>query len=339
MIVRPLRGRPTRPASFGRLGTAPGAGGGRRRRRAPPGRARRDRSPPGCCGRWATGPAGARRGRRCGPTSTPPPSSRCRWSPAAAVLVPLAHDEPMLRFGLSRGLVRSAAGLAFMTPEERRLVDDLHGLGRRPEAVVGAGLDPAPRGDGARARAGRALPRALRPLPGPRRPGEGARRARARPRRLPPQRGLAGPRAGRPARRWTSAAAGLGPDHRLRGRGDARRPARRVRGWWCCPRPTRASRWSPWRRGRPGRPTLATARSEVLAGQTARSGGGLLYVRRPQLLAPARRASPRIPSLREMLGTRGARFAAEWTWDACAGRWRALLAQVARPSGPGPLSG
>ncbi len=32
-------------------------------------------------------------------------------------------------------------------------MDDLHGVGDRPEAIVGAGLDPAPPGDGARARA------------------------------------------------------------------------------------------------------------------------------------------------------------------------------------------
>ena len=108
-----------------------------------------------------------------------------------AVLVPLAHDEPMLRFGLTRGLVRSAAGLAFMTPEERRLVDDLHGLGDRPEAVVGAGLDPAPAGDGGARPVRPDAPGPLRPLPGTRGRGQGGRRARARPRRLPPQRGIA----------------------------------------------------------------------------------------------------------------------------------------------------
>jgi hypothetical protein len=32
-----------------------------------------------------------------------------------SVLVPLAHDEPMLRFGLTRGLVALAAGFAFLT--------------------------------------------------------------------------------------------------------------------------------------------------------------------------------------------------------------------------------
>ena len=76
-----------------------------------------------------------------------------------AVLVPMAHDEPMLRFGVTRGLARMAAGFAFLTPEERRLVDESHGLDGRPEAVVGAGLDPAPDGDAGRAHAAGGLPR------------------------------------------------------------------------------------------------------------------------------------------------------------------------------------
>ena len=81
---------------------------------------------------------------------------------------------------------------------------------------------------------------------------------------------------------------------------------------------------------RAGRPTLATVRSDVLAGQTARSGGGLLYV---DGLSYARQVA-RLASdaeLRALLGSRGARFAAGQTWDACARRWRGLLARVRRP--------
>jgi glycosyltransferase involved in cell wall biosynthesis len=78
---------------------------------------------------------------------------------------------------------------------------------------------------------------------------------------------------------------------------------------------------------RAGRPTLATMRSEVLAGQTARSGGGLLY---GDALGYARQLARLAsdPELRELLGGRGAAFAAEQTWDACARRWRGLLARV-----------
>ena len=88
---------------------------------------------------------------------------------------------------------------------------------------------------------------------------------------------------------------------------------------------------------RAGRPTLATMRSEVLAGQTARSGGGLLY---GDALSYARQLARLAsdPALREVLGRTGAAWAAEQTWDACAGRWRALLERVANPAA-GALSG
>ena len=91
------------------------------------------------------------------------------------------------------------------------------------------------------------------------------------------------------------------------------------------------------------RPTLATARSEVLAGQTARADGGLLWTDDLSYARQlARLASD--PSLRDMLGTRGGRFADGWTWDACVRRWRALLAQVrapvrGRPRPPGGATG
>ena len=85
-----------------------------------------------------------------------------------AVLVPLAHEEPMLRFTLTRGVIRMARALAFMTPEERRLVEDVVDVGNTPGVVVGAGLDPSPDGDAAAARAGEPfLPlRSPRPAPG-----------------------------------------------------------------------------------------------------------------------------------------------------------------------------
>lgn len=86
---------------------------------------------------------------------------------------------------------------------------------------------------------------------------------------------------------------------------------------------------------RAGRPTLANAASDVLAGQSARSGAGLLYTD----ALSYRRQLARLSSdqeLRRMLGGRGVRFASEHTWDACVRRWRALLARVRRPLEPAP---
>ena len=157
MTRAPLRGatRPTRrapPSWRARLALGAGDDGDR----GAPGRSPRGRSRPACCGRW--------RRRRPGGTR-----SSLLWTylyattqlamPLVAdrtVLVPLAHDEPMLRFGLTRGLVRIGRGPGLHDPRgaaaggrpPRR-------SGGRPEAVVGAGLDPAPAGDG-RARPGAA---------------------------------------------------------------------------------------------------------------------------------------------------------------------------------------
>ncbi len=252
-----------------------------------------------------------------------------------AVLAPLAHDEPMLRFGLTRGLVRSAAGLAFMTPEERRLVDDLHGVGGRPEAVVGAGLDPAPPGDGSRARAGRSLPARFALYLGRVDVAKGVDalvRAHERYRRNGGSLGLvlAGRPAGDPRLPDWVVTTGFVDDET---RADLLDACEAV----VLPSPHESLSLVALEAWRAGRATLATMRSEVLAGQTARSGGGLLY---GDALSYARQLARLAsdPALREMLGGTGATWAAEQTWDACAARWRALLERVARPAA-GALSG
>ena len=224
---------------------------------------------------------------------------------------------------------RAAAALAFMTPEERRLVDDLHGVGGRPEAIVGAGLDPAPPGDGARARAAvPGLPRRFVLYLGRVDPAKGLDalvRSHEAYRRAGGPLGLV--LAGRPAGglrlpRWVVTTGFVD----ARTRADLLDAAEVV----VLPSPHESLSLVALEAWRAGRPTLATARSEVLAGQSARSGGGLLY---DDGLGYARQLA-RLASdaeLRELLGARGARFAAAQTWDACARRWRALLARVRRP--------
>ena len=246
-----------------------------------------------------------------------------------SVLVPLAHDEPMLRFAITRGLVRAAAALAFMTPEERRLVDDLHGVGGRPEAIVGAGLEPALPGDGARARAAvPGLPQRFVLYVGRVDPAKGLDaliRSHEAYRRGGGPLGLV--LAGRPAGglrlpAWVVTTGFID----ARTRADLLDAAEVV----ALPSPHESLSLVALEAWRAGRPTLATVRSEVLAGQSARSGGGLLY---DDGLGYARQLT-RLASdaeLRELLGARGARFATAQTWDACARRWRALLARVRRP--------
>jgi glycosyltransferase involved in cell wall biosynthesis len=246
-----------------------------------------------------------------------------------SVLVPLAHDEPMLRFAITRAVVRAAAGLAFMTPEERRLVDDLHGVDGRPEAIVGAGLDPAGPGDAGRARAVHPrLPPRFALYLGRVDPAKGVDalvRAHEAYRRAGGPLGLV--LAGRPAGGlrlpgWVVTTGFVGEEERA----DLLDAAEVV----ALPSPHESLSLAALEAWRAGRPTLSTARSEVLAGQSARSGGGLLY---DDPAGYARQLSRLAsdPELRAMLGGRGRRFAAGQTWDACARRWRALLARVRRP--------
>lgn len=257
-------------------------------------------------------------------------------APARTVLVPLAHDEPMLRFGLSRGLVRTAGGLAYMTPEERRLVEDLHGPLAQPAAVVGAGIAPAAGGDAARARARLDLPRRFALYLGRLDPAKGVGalvRAHDGYRRAGGSCGLV--LAGRP-----TVDMGLPGWVRTTGFVDAQARADLLAAseLVVLPSPHESLSLVALEAWSARRATLATARSEVLAGQTARSGGGLLYV---DDLSYSRQMSRLAadPSLRDMLGTRGARFAGEWTWDACVRRWRGLLAQVRAPVGAAALRG
>ena len=83
-----------------------------------------------------------------------------------------------------------------------------------------------------------------------------------------------------------------------------------------------------------GRPTLANARCEVLAGQTARSGGGLLYDGPDEYARQLSRLAGD-DELRALLGDAGRRFADAQTWPSAARRWRALLARLRRPISPG----
>jgi glycosyltransferase involved in cell wall biosynthesis len=244
-----------------------------------------------------------------------------------SVLVPLAHDEPMLRFGVTRGVMALAAGFAFMTPEERRLVDDLHGVGVRPWADVGTGLDAEPPGDAARARRARALPPRFALYVGRVDAAKGVDaliRAHAAYREGGGDLGLV--LAGRSVvpldlPRW-AVATGFVDDGE---RADLLAACELA----VLPSPYESLSLSALEAWRAGRPTLATARAAVLAGQTARSGGGLLYTGPATYGRQVARLAAD-PWLRAALGGAGCAFAAGQTWAAAARRWRGLLGEVRR---------
>ncbi|MEW6582266.1 MAG: glycosyltransferase family 4 protein [Actinomycetota bacterium] len=247
-----------------------------------------------------------------------------------AVLVPLAHDEPMLRFGITRGVARLARGLAFLTPEERELVDHVLGIGDRPHAIVGAGIDPPPPGDPHRARRLFGLPPRFALYVGR---VDGAKGVDALVRHHQAYRDARGRGdlglvlAGRPAGDlrlpdWVIATGFVDEAARA----DLYAAADVV----VLPSPWESLSLVALEAWQARRPTLAYARSDVLAGQTARSGGGLLYTGADTYAEQLARLAAN-PDLRGELGDAGHAYALRHTWPACVDRWHDLLDRVRRP--------
>ena len=241
-----------------------------------------------------------------------------------SVLVPLAHDEPMMRYDLTRGVFAAASALAFLTPEERRLADDLHGIGDRPNAIVGAGITPGLVGDAERARGDFGLAARFALYLGRLDAAKGVDtliRQHAAYRRTGGELGLV--LAGR-----GSGALRIPPEVTSTGfvsdqqRADLLAAAEVV----VLPSPYESLSLVALEAWQAATPTLANSRCEVVAGQTARSGGGLLYDDRTYARQIARLAAA--PGLRRELGIAGREWVVPQTWEACADRWEALLAQT-----------
>ena len=242
-----------------------------------------------------------------------------------AILVPTAHDEPMFRFRLTRGLMALAAGFAFLTPEEQQLAAETHAIAGRPQMVVGAGLHPTTSDR------------------------NGSRRLRGLPPRFALYLGRVDPGKGIESLFVAHAAyraAGGTLELVLAGR---RPDGVHVPDWVLdlgfVDEPTKATLLATcevlvlpsvneslslvlmeaWQ---VGTPTLAIATNPVLAAQTARSGGGLVY----RDAADYRDRLTLITEnslLRARLSTQGSRWATGQTWEAVTGRWEALVAAVA----------
>lgn len=236
-------------------------------------------------------------------------------SDVPVVLVPLAHDEPMLRFAISRGLTRSADALAFMTPEEALLVDDMHGVGGRPWEVVGTGVDPSPEpawvGDGDFVLyVGR-----VDPAKGVCDLIDAHRHYRA-----------AGGTlrlvlAGRPTVEldlppWVEATGFIADADRDR----LIRHARAV----ALPSRYESLSLAALEAWRLGCPTLTTAACDVVVGQTRRSGGGWAYRDASEYARILDRLT-REPDQARAAGARAREWTAALTWDACVERWEHLL--------------
>ncbi len=243
-----------------------------------------------------------------------------------AIVVPLAHEEPMLRFTLTRGVIRSARAHAFMVLEEQALVRDMVGVGDIPGVVVGTGLDPAPAGDANRIRQQRTLPQRFALYLGRVDASKGVDaliRAHAAYRAAGGELGLV--LAGRQAAGlhipgWVVTTGFISNQERA----DLLDACEVV----VLPSPYESLSLVALEAWRAGRPTLGFARSEVVAGQTARSGGGLLYTG-PDTYGRQLVRLARNPDERRVMGESGRTFAAGWTWDACVDRWREVIALAA----------
>ena len=242
------------------------------------------------------------------------------------ILVPLAHEEPMLRFTLTRGVMRMAKALAFMTPEERRLVEQAAGVENTPGVVVGAGLDPSPDGDAARARRVRGLPPRFALYLGR---VDASKGVDALIRMHAAYRDAGGPLglvlAGREAPglripRWVTTTGFITDQERA----DLLAAAEVV----VLPSPYESLSLVALEAWRARRPTLGNARADVVAGQTARSGGGLLYTG-PDTYGRQLARLAASPDERSAMGESGSAFAREWTWDACVERWQEVIRAVA----------
>jgi glycosyltransferase involved in cell wall biosynthesis len=245
-----------------------------------------------------------------------------------SILVPTAHDEPMLRLAVTRGVMALAQGFAFLTPEERALVADYHDIGDRTAEIVGTGISPAPQGDPARLRA--------------RHPEVPARFALCLGRK-DAGKGVGELVAAHRAYRRDGGGLGLvvaGPGEPVDGAVDLGYvdEATRADLLAACevlvlPSAKESLSLVLLEAWQTGRPTLANAYSQAAAGQTERSGGGLVYADDAEYRRQLTRLE-RSGGLRRELAACGRDWTAKQTWPAAVERWTRLFDRVLLRRGP-----
>jgi glycosyltransferase involved in cell wall biosynthesis len=249
-------------------------------------------------------------------------------APEHSVLVPTAHDEPPLRFGIYDALFASARAFAFCSAPESELVASRFGLGNRPAAVTGIGVEMKGAGDidGFRIRhdipgpyvlyagridAGKGCEEMVAFYDTYRRDHPGAAELV-----LIGRLAMEEPRV--PGVRYLGY---LSEDEKRAAMGGARAVL--------CPSPFESLSIVLLEGLALGTPALASARSPVLKDHCLRSQGGLYYSSAEEfgealdLLVRERR-------LREALGENGRRYVSEsYRWETVLSRYRALIEAVA----------
>jgi glycosyltransferase involved in cell wall biosynthesis len=245
-----------------------------------------------------------------------------------AVLVPALHDEPWLQLKIFDAPVRSARALVLSTPEELQLAQERFGVEEERAHVVGAGIDPVSRADPARFRATYGVTRDYVLCIGRIDPSKGSAEllryhgTYRRIRRTGPDLVMIGrPAMPVPDAEWV-VAPGFVPE---RDKHDAIAGSLAV----VAPSPYESLSLVLLEAWAHGRPTVASARSPVLVGQSQRSGGGLWYQDVAEYAACIDLLATR-PALARALGRSGWRFAQGLRWPDIMERLERALRQAAR---------
>jgi len=250
-------------------------------------------------------------------------------APERALLVPTTHDEPPLRFSVFRDVFALPRAFAFLTPAERDLVDARFGVGGRPAAVAGMGVDVAEPGDIAafRARHGLAGPYAL--YAGRIDAGKGCAAMLAHHERYRLERGgaaelvLVGRLAMEEPRQAGVRHLGFLSEEE---KAAAMAGAVAV----VCPSPYESLSIVLLEGLALGTPGLVNASSPVLKEHCLRSNAGLFYEGGEEY-AECLDVLVRDGALRSALGANGRRYVdAEYRWNVVLDRWRGLLAAMER---------
>ena len=248
-----------------------------------------------------------------------------------SVLVPAAHDEPMIRLSVYRDVFRSAGYILYLTPEERRLVEAILGERTRGD-ICGVGLEAPALAAETAAEVPEPYLIYVGRVDHPKGCGELLSFFADRPpdlsrlnlclvghkrMEIPPLEGVywLGYRGDEQKNRLVSQALSLvmpSPYESL--------SLVLLEAWAC------------------GIPVLVNGRCSVLKGQCERSGGGLSYTD-AETFFQAVRALYHSPTLRSLLSVRGARFARlMYSWDRVEGAYWKALEEVTGQGRPAPGS-
>jgi glycosyltransferase involved in cell wall biosynthesis len=249
-------------------------------------------------------------------------------APERSVLVPTAHDEPPLRFRIYDALFGAARAFAFCSGPEMELVRTRFGLGARPTAVAGIGVDVGGAHDvdsfrirhevsgpyvlyAGRIDAGKGCGEMVAFYDRYRRDHAGAAELL-----LIGRLAMEAPRI--PGVRYLGYLSEAEKRAALAG-------ARAV----ICPSPFESLSIVLLEAMAVGTPALANARSPVLKDHCLRSQGGLYYSS-PEEFSEALDLLVREPQLQQALGENGRRYVREnYRWEAVLARYRGLIEAVA----------